>query len=137
MKHFTLIFTLLCAFAFGQKLETIKKQTVIGEANHIKMSKDGSGNYVLCFDDTKTYLKTSKCVNLGDETYINNIYDSLKANFAESNPESIKLDEKKIEFRYQKSGNTKSLYFILYDEKGFSNSMAISERQLSSIFGKE
>ena len=137
MKHFIFIFTLLCTFTFGQKLETIKKQTIIGEANHIKISKDGSGNYVLCFDDTKTYLKTSKCVNLGDETYLNNIYTSLKTNFAENEPENIKLDEKKLEFRYLKTSGVKSLYFILYDDKGYGTSLVITEKQLSTIFGKE
>jgi hypothetical protein len=76
-------------------------------------------------------------VTLGDETYLNNIYDSLKTNFAENNPESIKLDEKKLEFRYLKASGAKSLYFILYDDKGYGTSLVITEKQLSTIFGKE
>lgn len=124
----------------AQKLEVSKPSQVIGQINHMMLTKGESGNYILCFDNTQYQtISDIKCINLGDEEFVNSLYTSLSENFKKENPDSFKLeiDNKHLEFKYVKMIGMQSMYIVIYEGNGiFSTSTYFTPKKLDKIFGK-
>lgn len=140
MKNLILLFTFFFSILNAQKIETIKPVKEIGKLNGINLTLSESNKYILCFNNTQYSTITDiKCVNLGDEIFLNEFYKTLSDNFKKETPEDfrIQLSENKIEAKFVKSIGMKFFYFILYDNlAGFSTSTYLTQKKLDRLFGK-
>lgn len=140
MKNLILLFTFFFSILNAQKIETIKPVKEIGKLNGINLTLSESNKYILCFNNTQYSTITDiKCVNLGDEIFLNEFYKTLSDNFKKETPEDfrIQLSENKIEAKFVKSIGMKLFYFILYDNlAGFSTSTYLTQKKLDRLFGK-
>lgn len=140
MKNLILLFTFFFSILNAQKIETIKPVKEIGKLNGISLTLSESNKYILCFNNTQyTTITDIKCVNLGDEIFLNEFYKTLSDNFKKETPEDfrIQLSENKIEAKFVKSIGMKFFYFILYDNlAGFSTSTYLTQKKLDILFGK-
>lgn len=140
MKNLILLFTFFFSILNAQKIETIKPVKEIGKLKGISLTLSESNKYILCFNNTQyTTITDIKCVNLGDEIFLNEFYKTLSDNFKKETPEDfrIQLSENKIEAKFVKSIGMKFFYFILYDNlAGFSTSTYLTQKKLDILFGK-
>jgi len=140
MKNLIVFFVFFFTILNAQKIETVKPIKVVGELNNINLTISETGKYILCFDNVQYSTITDiKCVNLGDEEFVNELYNTLIENFKKETPEDfkVKLKDNVLETKFGKALGVKSFSFILYNNLGLEGmSIYLTQKKLNKLFGK-